>query len=462
MLPKSCCALLQLYVTGVALRFIGTIRACKIEACARSRIVAELTRMQLLRKHTGGETRVAAPARALDELITRVVESDTFRTAPMMRTLLLYLWKHQGEPISEYAIAVDALGRSPDFDPKTDSTVRVQVARLRAKLKEFSEAAGDSFPLRLTIPLGRHELHWVYEPPQISPVSPLAAVPRRYLWTAGGLIAGLLLLCLALLIQNRVLRASFPAPPPPLPRFWKSFLVAGKPTVIVLPSPLYFFWPDHNVFVRDLKISEFENWQTSPVVRDMAQKWGPPTLAQTYVGAMEMTAGVRVLQYLQQGGQQVQLIESRKFPADSFAAQNTIFLGMPRTAVYLDRLVKKTNFYIAQVEPDLVGNRNPKPGEPAEYREVDYSSDRKIFPAIVVLLPTRPEHTRSLLLMGRTLTSMTTMLLSLDGLKLLDEQWIKGGSPESWEMVIEAEVYRDTVLKVWPVSFRAIPDTFWK
>ena len=418
--------------------------------------------MQLLRRHTGGETRVAARASGLDELITRVVESDTFRTAPMMRTLLLYLWKHRGEPISEYAIAVDALGRSPDFDPKTDSTVRVQVARLRAKLKEFSEAVGDSFPLRLTIPLGRHELHWVYEPPQISPVSPLAAVPRRYLWTAGGLIAGLLLLCLALLIQNRVLRASFPAPPPPLPRFWKSFLVAGKPTVIVLPSPLYFFWPDHNVFVRDLKISEFENWQTSPVVRDMAQKWGPPTLAQTYVGAMEMTAGVRVLQYLQQGGQQVQLIESRKFPADSFAAQNTIFLGMPRTAVYLDRLVKKTNFYIAQVEPDLVGNRNPKPGEPAEYREVDYSSDRKIFPAIVVLLPTRPEHTRSLLLMGRTLTSMTTMLLSLDGLKLLDEQWIKGGSPESWEMVIEAEVYRDTVLKVWPVSFRAIPDTFWK
>jgi hypothetical protein len=211
-----------------------------------------------------------------------------------------------------------------------------------------------------------------------------------------------------------------------------------------------------------LKISEFENWQASPFIRDMAQKWGPPSLAQIYVGAMEMTAGVRVLQYLQQGGQQVQLIESRRFPADSFAAQNTIFLGMPRTAVYLDRLVKKTNFYIAQVEPDLVGNRNPKPGEPAEYRQIDYSSDRKVFPAIIVLLPTRPEHTRSLLLMGRTLTSMTTMLLSLDGLKLLDEQWVKGGSPDSWEMVIEAEVYRDTVLKVWPVSFRAIPETFWK
>ncbi len=418
--------------------------------------------MHILSRIGARETGASGPTRELDELITRVVESDTFRTAPMMRTLLLYLWKHQGEPISEYAIAVDALGRSPDFDPKADSTVRVQVARLRAKLKEFYETTGDSFPLRMAIPLGRHELQWTYQQPQISPVSPLAAVPRRYLWIASGVVTALVLLSLALMIQNRVLRANIPSPPAPLPRFWRSFLSPGKPTVIVLPSPLYFFWPDHNVYIRDLKISEFENWRASPLVRDMALKWGPPTLAQIYVGAMEMTAGVKVLQYLEQGGQPVQLIESRKFAADSFAAQNTIFFGMPRTAVYLDRLVKKTNFYIAQVEPDLVGNRNPKPGEPAEYREVDYSSDRKVFPAIIVLLPTRPEHTRSLLLMGRTLTSMTTMLLSLDGLKLLDEQWVKGGSPDSWEMVIEAEVYRDTVLKVWPVSFRAIPDTFWK
>lgn len=399
----------------------------------------------------------------MDDLIARVVESDTFRTAPMMRTLLLYLWKHQGEPVSEYAIAVDALGRSPDFDPKTDSTVRVQVARLRAKLKEFTETSGDSFPLRLSIPLGRHDLHWTYEPPARSPaVSPLAGLPRRYFWITGGVVAVLIVLSLALLLQNRRLSASIPAGPPPLPRFWKSFLQPGKQNVIVLPSPLYFYWPDQSLYLRDLKISEFENWKASPFVRDMAHKWGPPTLSQIYVGAMEMTAGVKVLQYLEQAGQPVQLIESRKFAADSFAAQNTIFFGMPRTAVYLDRLVKKTNFYIAQVSPDLVGNRNPKPGEPAEYREVDYSADRKVFPAIIVLLPTRPEKTRSLLLMGRTLTSMTTMLLSLDGLKLLDEQWVKGGSPNAWEMVIEAEIYRDTILKVWPVSFRAIPDTFWQ
>src|SRR5947207_13850323 len=99
-----------------------------------------------------------------DVLIRQLADSETFRSAPTMRALLLYLWEHQGEPISEYAIATEALGRSADFEPKLDSTVRVQVARLRAKLKEFYESAGGEFPLRLSLPLGRHEPGWRYPP----------------------------------------------------------------------------------------------------------------------------------------------------------------------------------------------------------------------------------------------------------------------------------------------------------
>src|SRR5215467_1400865 len=97
--------------------------------------------------------KASGPAHKHDSLIRHVADSDTFRTAPTMRALLLYLWEHQGEPISEYAIATEALGRNHDFDPKLDSTVRVQVARLRTKLKDFYESA-DDFPLRLTLPLG--------------------------------------------------------------------------------------------------------------------------------------------------------------------------------------------------------------------------------------------------------------------------------------------------------------------
>ena len=67
-----------------------------------------------------------------------------------------------------------------------------------------------------------------------------------------------------------------------------------------------------------------------------------------------------------------------------------------------------------------------------------------------------------LLLLGRNLTSITSMLITPEGLRLLDEQWTRNGSPDAWEMVIQAEIYRDTVLRIVPLSCRAIPPTFWK
>ena len=400
-------------------------------------------------------------AEAPDEFVNQIVESDVFRSAPMMRTLLVYLWSHRGEPISEYAVAVDALGRPANFDPKADSTVRVQISRLRAKLKEFYEDQGEAFPLKLSIPLGQHDLEWVYEPAPAPPEHPAQPFPRKYLIASVGAVGALTAVCVILAIRLHALEASLPASQP-LPRFWSALLAGSRPVEVVIPSPVYCFWPEHGVNVRDLSVSEFSSWQSSPTLRELASKWGPPKLAQNYVGAPEMNGGVRLLQFLHDRSP-VSLIESRRLAADSVAAQNTIFLGMPRTAVYLDQISQKLNFYIQRVEPDVVANRNPLPGEAKEFREVDYAADRIRFPGIVALLPLRPEHTWSLLLLGRSPVSLATLLTTADGLRLLDDQWRKAGSPSAWEMVIEAETYRgDTIAKLTPVAFRAIAPDFWK
>src|SRR5215469_3092886 len=260
-----------------------------------------------------------------DEFLTQIVESDAFRSAPMMRTLLMYLWAHSGEPISEYAVAVDALGRPGNFDPKADSTVRVQISRLRAKLKEFYEINGDSFPLKLAIPLGQHDLQWTYEvvPARSSPKG--RTIPRSYAIVFLATLGVLLAACIALLLRVRTLESSMPAAQP-LPRFWNSLVTGSRPVEVVIPSPVYSFWPDHGINIRDLSVSEFSKWETSPFLREIAAKWGAPQLAQNYVGAPEMNGGIRLLQYLHDRAP-VNVIESRRFAADSVAAQNTIFLG---------------------------------------------------------------------------------------------------------------------------------------
>lgn len=379
-----------------------------------------------------------------------------------MRNLLMYLWQNRGESISEYAIAVEALGRAPDFDPKTDSTVRVQIARLRAKLKSFHEAAGEGFPLELSIPLGSHELVYTYSKGPSDQASWLAQVPRRYVAAVACGFALLAAVSVLLYVELRSLRASLPPAPPELPRFWKSFLASGKPTLVVLPSPQVFYWPRENVYIRDLTVSTFERWLESPLLKELAAKWGPPESAQTYVGAMEMTGGVRVLQYLNRYTPDLQMIESRKFSVEAFADRNIIFLGMPRTtAGYLDRLLGRTNFYLASVTPDVVRSRQPGSEETVEYTERAYSPDRRIYPSIIMRLPVRPEGTQSVIILGRNLIGPTTMLTSLEGNKAIEDEVEKNGRPDAWEMVIESEIFRDTVLKARPVAFRALPANFW-
>src|SRR4051812_20118211 len=153
------------------------------------------------------KTAAQGPPHKHADLLRQVADSGTFQSAPTMRALLLYLWEHQGESISEYAIATEALGRSPEFDPKLDSTVRVHIARLRAKLKEFHESAGDAFPLRLSVPLGRHELQWVYQPQQKSLATTLRSIPRRFVWATLLTEGALLIVCGILVFQNRTLRS---------------------------------------------------------------------------------------------------------------------------------------------------------------------------------------------------------------------------------------------------------------
>lgn len=410
---------------------------------------------------SGRESARSRQSHAYDDFIRQIIESDAFRTAPAMRALLGWLWAHAGQSLSEYAIGTEALGRGPDFDPRTDSTVRVQIARLRAKLKEFYETAGADFPLRITLPLGSHELQWSYHPGPSAARSAFDGIPRRYLLTAGLTGSVLIAVCAGLLLEVHALKSRIPAPSP-LPRFWQSFLSPGKPTVIVVPNPVCFAWPAHEIYVRDFEVSDYADWTKSPFLNGIAQKWGPPELSQQYVGVMEMTASTRLMKYLEQHGQPVELIESRRFPLESFAAQNTIFLGMPRTAGYLNQMLAKTNFYLSGINADVVRNRHPQQREPAEFSTVNYASDRRLAPAIVTLLPARPEHTRMLLLLGLNLTSITSLLLNPDGLNLLDAEWRKAGSPDAWEMVLQADVYRDTVLKVSPVAIRAIAPDFWQ
>ncbi|MGB6722911.1 MAG: hypothetical protein WBE72_19095 [Terracidiphilus sp.] len=92
--------------------------------------------------------------------IQRILRSATFRNASMLQQLLQFLaakaFDHGSETLKEYTIGVEALSRPQDFDPKTDTIVRVQIHRLRQKLKEYYDNDGNRDPILVDIPKGHY------------------------------------------------------------------------------------------------------------------------------------------------------------------------------------------------------------------------------------------------------------------------------------------------------------------
>ena len=95
------------------------------------------------------EGRCALERRALES----VVASEAFDRSRSLCRILNYLCaKHfdgQTQEIKEYNIAVEALGRPVDFDQKKDAIVRVEMHRLRKRLREYYDGPGAADPIRI-------------------------------------------------------------------------------------------------------------------------------------------------------------------------------------------------------------------------------------------------------------------------------------------------------------------------
>src|SRR5947209_3949751 len=89
-----------------------------------------------------------------------VLSSAMFARAPRLARLLEYLCRHylsgQTEPIKEFKIATDVLGRDADFDQTRDAIVRVEIHRLRKRLREYYESEGAEHALEIQIGVGQY------------------------------------------------------------------------------------------------------------------------------------------------------------------------------------------------------------------------------------------------------------------------------------------------------------------
>jgi hypothetical protein len=96
-----------------------------------------------------------------------LLASGLFSRAPNLEHLLTYVcgkyFEGQSENVKEYNIAVEALGRPPDFDQKRDSIVRVEAHRLRRRLSEYYAGDGANHAVHILVPQGQYAPKFVFQ-----------------------------------------------------------------------------------------------------------------------------------------------------------------------------------------------------------------------------------------------------------------------------------------------------------
>ncbi len=99
------------------------------------------------------------------EEIEAVLSSLTFSEAPTLARLLKYLcnnhFSEEKLDLNEYRIGVEALGRPSDFDPAKNSCVRVEMHRLRARLRKYYETEGTGHTVKVILMEGRYGLQFM-------------------------------------------------------------------------------------------------------------------------------------------------------------------------------------------------------------------------------------------------------------------------------------------------------------
>ena len=128
------------------------------EPCRPTPIPARPAARPLRRAATLRDSPSASGVRAnLAELLSSAQLVNAERLSSLLRFIVEETLEGRGSQLKEARIGLDVFGRKADsYDPAFDPIVRVQMGRLRAKLRAYYQAAGAADPVRIDIPVGSY------------------------------------------------------------------------------------------------------------------------------------------------------------------------------------------------------------------------------------------------------------------------------------------------------------------
>jgi hypothetical protein len=321
--------------------------------------------------------------------VERVLESDTFRNSDALRRLFKFLadkmMSGEADQLKEYSVGIDALGKPPTYDPRHDSTVRIQVGRLRQKLAEYYRTEGGDDPWIIDLPKGRFKLTCEARPaataaaltieaPHETARVPTEAFVREISGTRRVLVILSVALVAALawggiatlqLERERQSASMFHAMwTPELQQLWAPFLSGNRPLIVSIADPPFVQFKGFGAY-RDLTLNRWDDIFKSPVVAAIRNALHNPDIQRNvyYAPVGEVSASFLIGKLLGPRVPALSLLRTSEISMQQLANNNVLYIG---ASVFFDE-----ELHGLPVQLDLVNarpgihNLHPRAGEPS-------------------------------------------------------------------------------------------------
>jgi hypothetical protein len=344
-------------------------------------------------------TRTSAPSpEQFFQQVEEITKSHSLRGSESLCKLLQYLAKqalfHPDAPLKEYQIATEVYGRHADFDPQSDSTIRVQAGRLRLKLAEYYATEGAMDPIVVKIPKGSYHLVFEARPVNRAPqaiaskgmpavVPPVQPVPAPWRVAVVALLICLIVSLVALgstLLSRRQPDrtagvGAAPGASGPLAEFWSPFISRQEQPWVIFSNAAFVGRPETGMRYynsrQDSKTSVYDH----------------------YTGVGEVLAVHALDDAFDSLGRRIRVKRGSLFSLDDANNANLIFVGSPSENLSLLDIPGTQEYVFQRVasgarKGDLsIVSRHPKAGEVSSFLASPSSAPMTEDYAVVGLVP---------------------------------------------------------------------------
>jgi hypothetical protein len=369
------------------------------------------------------------------EQLDRLLHSRILQGSESLKAFLKFVVvksvEDQETLLKEYTIATEVFGRSPSYDSRNDSVVRVQAGRLRAKLQEYYATEGKDDPVFIDLPKGHYSPTFAYiEPPkagngngsttvaEITPApaaTPAEAPPAinkrgRYLITGLGVACvGLAILAISYALDSNRLKldaaskAKLAADVQEALPLWSDFMRSSDPVMVAFSNAR--FEGTAETGMRLLKP------MSSAPGGLAASKESPTIITEHYTGVGEVMGVYAMGDFFHRAGRSMRVKRSLLLTWDDLRANDIVILGSPAENDLLRDLPQQQDFVFrmtrdaSDISAFGVVNTKPGPGEQPVYLAKQEGPSRSQISedyAVISLLKGLDENRRLLILAGIT------------------------------------------------------------